>query len=167
MRVRALGGRTQAALAADEGSSPIELAVSLQATMLLLYCFMQVCLAYYSIDLVSELARVGTRYAMYHGASCPNSSNPTCEATASQVNTYVEGYYQNGEGTNLPNIACRPITVNTTYAAAGSSSYAAGNSEAPGGSVKVTVTCALAIAVPLAPQHSLTFSSTSVMPIVQ
>jgi hypothetical protein len=69
---------------------------------------MELCLAFYSHDMISEAAREGSRYAIYHGATCPTSASPTCEATATQVNSYVTGL-------GWPNLAGGAMTVATTY----------------------------------------------------
>jgi Flp pilus assembly protein TadG len=153
--------------ASEQGSTLTEFGMSIPVILLVIYAFTEICLAIYSSDLCSELARVGTRYAMFHGSSCPTSSNPTCEATASQVNTYVSTWYAAGSSQKVLNLACRSITVNTTYAAAGSNSFAATNSEAPGGQVQVTVTCAFPITLPFVPPNGLSLTSSSVMTIMQ
>lgn len=148
-------------LARDErGSSLIEMAVTLPVLFTFLYCFMEVCLAFYSQDLISELAREGTRYAMVHGASCPTSGNPTCEVTASQVNSYVSGL-------GLPNIAGGTLTPATKYAASGTTSFSTSGPETPGSLVQVQITYTFPITMPLLPRSSFTLTSTSVATIVQ
>jgi len=134
-----------------DGSALIEFALTSSLLFTLLFCFMEICLVFYSYDLISEAAREGTRYAMYRGASCPNSTTPTCEVTASQVNTYVSGLV-------WPNLAGGTITPATTYPS--------GN-ENVGSTVQVTVTYVFPIKMPFVPTHSITMASTSVMPILQ
>ena len=133
------------------GSASIEFALTSSLLFTLLFCFMEVCLVFYSYDLISEAAREGTRYAMYRGASCPNSTTPTCEVTASQVNTYVSGLV-------WPNLGGGTITPATTYL---------NGSEAVGSTVQVKVTYVFPIKMPYVPTHSITMASTSVMPILQ
>ena len=135
----------------EQGSTLIEMAVTLPVLFTLLFCFMEICLAFYSRDMISESAREGTRYAKYHGASCPTSSNPTCEATATQVNSYVAGL-------GWPNLAGGAMTVATTYPS--------GN-EAVGSLVQVKITYVFAIKMAFVPKSSLTMSSTSEAYIVQ
>jgi len=135
----------------EHGSTLIEMAVTLPVLFTLLFCFMEMCLAFYSHDMISECAREGTRYAAFHGASCPTSADPTCEATAAQVNTFVSGR-------NWPNIGGGTITVAT--------SYPNGN-EAKGSVVAVKVTYVFPIRMPFVPRNPLTMSSTSQMYIVQ
>ena len=151
LRLHPRRGWRFAVLQDDDGSGLIELAVTLPALFGLFFCFMEMCLAFYSYDMISESAREGTRYAMVRGASCPTSSNPTCEVTATQVNTHVSGL-------GWPNVAGGTMTVNTTYPS--------GN-EAVGSLVQVKVTYVFAIKMPLVPKSSLTMNSTSEAYIIQ
>jgi hypothetical protein len=115
-----------------------------------LFCFMEMCLLFYTHDMISELARQGTRYAMVRGASCPTLSSPTCEVTADQVNTYVSGL-------GWPNIGGGTITPATIYS----------NCEAVGSTVTVKVTYVFPIRMPFVPKTALTMTSSSTMTIVQ
>ena len=135
----------------ERGSTLIEMAVALPLLFTLLFCFMAMCLAFYSRDMISEAAREGTRYAMLHGASCPNFTTPTCEATATQVNSYVTGL-------GWPNLGGGTMTVATTYPS--------GN-EAVGSLVQVKITYVFAIKIAFVPANSLTMTSTSEAYIVQ
>ena len=128
--------RTAELAGAENGSSLIEMSLALPVLFTLMFCFMELCLAFYSRNMISECAREGTRYAMFRGASCPSAATPTCEATASQVNTYVSGI-------GWPNIAGGTMTVNTTYP---------GGSEAVGNAVKVQVTYVFPFHAPFVPR---------------
>ncbi len=141
-----------AALRSNEsGANLIEYALGLTVLFTLTFCFMELCMVYYSYDLIEELAREGTRYAMVRGATCPTATSPTCEVTASQVNSYVSSL-------SYPNPGGGTITPNT--------SYPDGN-ESVGSRVQVTVTYVFPIRMPFVPKSSLTMSNTSVMRIVQ
>ena len=135
----------------EEASALIEMALSLTALFTLIFCFMEACLAVYSVDLISELACEGTRYAMVRGAACPNTTSPTCEVTASQVNSYVSAI-------SLPNLARGTITIATTYP---------DGNEAVGSRVQVKVTYVFPISMPFVPKASSTMSTTSQMYIIQ
>jgi len=63
----------------EEGSTLVEFAVTLPTLFAFLFCFINICLLLYSYEMISQSAREGTRYAMVRGASCPTSTNPTCE----------------------------------------------------------------------------------------
>ena len=139
------------ALSREQGSAVIEMAITLPVLFTLFFCFMEICMAFYSRDMISESARQGTRYAMFHGASCPSTSNPTCEVTAAQVNTYVAGL-------GWPNFAGGTMTVATTYP---------NGNEAVGSLVQVKITYVFAIKMPFVPTNALTMSSTSEAYILQ
>lgn len=135
----------------EDGATLIEFAFTLTAFFTCLFCFMELCLAFYTHNMISELAREGTRYAMVRGASCPSSSNPTCEVTASQVNIFVSNIA-------LPNLDGGTMTVNTTYP---------DGDEIVGHRVQVMVIYNFKIAMPFVPKNAITMSSTSVAYIVQ
>jgi Flp pilus assembly protein TadG len=160
--VRALlRDRRCAALAgAEDGSQLVEFALSISALFLLIFCFMEISLLVYSFNLISYLARQGTRYAMVRGASCLTTTSVSCEVTASQVNSYVLT-------AGLPNLAGGAIVVATTYASAGSTTYTTTGSETVGSSVKVKVTYSVATSMPFVTKNSYTMASTSVMTIIQ
>jgi hypothetical protein len=135
----------------EDGGSLIEMAVTLPLLFTLLFCFMELCLAFYSHDMISEAAREGSRYAIYHGATCPTSASPTCEATATQVNSYVTGL-------GWPNLAGGTMTVATTYP---------NGNENVGSLVQVKITYVFAIHMAFVPTNSLTMTSTSKAYIIQ
>jgi len=143
----------------EAGQSLIEMAVTLPVLFAFLFCFMELSLAFYSYNMISETAREGTRYAMVHGASCPNSTNPTCKATAAQVDAYVLGI-------GWANVAGGTMTVCTYYNNNACNTNPTG-SEAVGNPVKVTVTYVFPITMPFVPKNSLTMTSSSQMTIVQ
>jgi hypothetical protein len=127
------------------------MAITLPLLFTLIFCFMELCLAFYSHDMISEAAREGTRYAIYHGATCPTSSSPTCEATATQVNSYVTAL-------GWPTLAGGAMTVATTYP---------NGNENVGSLVQVKITYVFAIHMAFVPTNSLTMTSTSEAYIVQ
>ena len=135
----------------DQGSALLEFALGTVVLFSLVFCFIEVCLIAYTRDTISECAREGTRYAMVRGASCPNTASPTCEVSASQVNTYVSAI-------RLPNLAGGTMTVATTYP---------DGNEAVGSRVQVLVSYAFTIRVPLVPAHAINLSSTSKVYILQ
>ena len=145
--------------ASEKGMTLVEMAVTLPVLFAFLFCFMELSLAFYSYNMISETAREGTRYAMVHGASCPTSGNPTCEATAAQVDTYVLGI-------GWANLAGGTMTVCVYYNNNTCNTNPSG-SEAVGNPVKVTVTYVFPITMLFVPTNSLTMKSTSQMTIIQ
>jgi Flp pilus assembly protein TadG len=133
-----------------DGSSLIEFAITLPTLFALIFCFMELCMVFYTYDMISESAREGTRYAMVRGASCPSTANPTCRATIAQVNAYVSGL-------GWPNVGGGKVTPNTVYDGA----------EAVGTHVQVTVTYTFPITLPFVPTKPISLSSTSKATIIQ
>jgi Flp pilus assembly protein TadG len=129
----------------------LEIALTLPVLFAFLFCFMELCIIFYTYSMISEAAREGTRYAMVHGATCPTSANPTCEVTVAQVNTYVSGL-------GWPNLGGGTMTVAT--------SYPNGN-ESIGSPVKVAITYVFPITMPLVPTSSISMSTASQTTIIQ
>jgi Flp pilus assembly protein TadG len=135
----------------DEGSSLIEMALSYSILFVLLFCIMEMCLAFYSQHMISEAARGGTRYAMVHGASCTTSTGSSCTLTSAQINTYVSGLV-------WPNIAGGTMSANTTYP---------NGNENVGSEVQVQVTYTFKVTMPFVPKDTITLTSTSKVPILR
>jgi Flp pilus assembly protein TadG len=135
----------------DEASGLIEFAVALPLLCTFLFCFMEACLIIYSQNLISELACEGTRYAMVHGAACPSTTNPTCEATATQVNSFVSSI-------NIPNLAVGTITPTTTYP---------DGNEAVGSRVQVKISYTFPITMPFVPKTAFNLTAISTTYIMQ
>jgi Flp pilus assembly protein TadG len=135
----------------EEGGALVEFAVTLPVLITFFFGLIQVCLAAYMHNVISETAREGARYAMVHGSTCVNAVGSSCTVSASAVNSYVT--------TNCwPNLGGGTISVN--------SSYPDGN-EAPGSRVQVNVTYLFPFKVPYVMSTTLTMSSTSVAYIIQ
>jgi hypothetical protein len=112
---------------------------------------MQVSLAYYTYEWISECAREGTRYAIVHGSTCQTAGGASCTVTSSGVNTYVAGI-------GLPNLGGGRMTVTTTYP---------DGDEVPPHRVQVTVTYLFPYNIPWVTSRSLNMSSSSEMTILQ
>lgn len=130
--------------------------VSFALTVSILFGFIfgltTMCLAFYTYESISELAREGARYAIVHGSTCETSAGASCTASASQINTYVQNI-------GLPNVAGGTLSVNTTFPDGG---------EVPDTDrVEVNVTYTYPWDIPFLGSRNLTMSSTSEMYIVQ
>jgi Flp pilus assembly protein TadG len=136
----------------EEGSALVEFALTVPILMTFFFGLIQVCLASYTHQVISETAREGTRYAMVHGSSCVTGNGSTsCTATAAAVNSYVAAH-------GWPNIGGGTLGVNTTYP---------DGNENPDSRVQVNVTYLFPFKIPFVPPSTLTMSSTSVTYIVQ
>jgi Flp pilus assembly protein TadG len=144
-------------LRGEEGSELVELAVSLPILFGFVFGLMQICLAFYTHEYISELAREGTRYAIVHGPSCETSAGASCTVTASAVNAYVSGL-------GWPNLGGGTLTVSTTYPGPGGPGSAGNVVNQP---VRVTVTYTFPYKIPFVTSKNLSMSSTSQMYIIQ
>jgi Flp pilus assembly protein TadG len=140
----------------EKGQALLESAVSLPVLFALLFCFMELCLVFYTYDTISESAREGSRYAMLLSTTCTNSSGASCTATAAQVNSYVSGL-------GWPNIAGGTMTVSTIYKtpAGGVGTNSVSNI------VVVQVSYIFPITMPFVPKNLITLKSASQMTIIQ
>lgn len=135
----------------EQGSALVDFAFAMPVLLSFFFGLIEVCLASYMHQVISETAREGTRYAMVHGSTCENSSGSSCTATAATVNSWVGAV-------GWPNLGTGSLTVSTTYP---------DGNELPGSRVQVTVNYAFPFNVPFLPPTTLTMSSTSVACIVQ
>lgn len=135
----------------EEGSALVEVALTVPVLLTCFFGLIDVSLAFYTHQVLSESAREGTRYAMVHGSTCTTGSGNSCTVSASTVNSYVSGL-------SWPNIGGGTMTVSTTYP---------DGNEAPGSRVKVTATYNFPFSVPFIPASTLTMSSTSITYILQ
>ena len=135
----------------ESGQALIEAAIALPILAAFLFTMIELCLVFYSYNLSSELAREGTRYAIVHGATCLTSSNASCTASATAINSYVSHL-------GWPNLGGGTITPAT--------SFPDGN-ENPGNRVQVQVTYVFPVDLPFVPQSSISMKSSSVMYFIQ
>jgi len=156
IQIRAAEEQSRDAAGSEGGSALIETAVSLPVLFVLLFCFMEVCLVFYSYDMISESAREGTRYAMFLSSTCTNSSGASCTATAAQVNSYVSGL-------GWPNLAGGTMTASTTY----KTPAGGAGTNIVSDFVVVQITYVFPITMPFVPKNSITLKSMSQMIIVQ
>lgn len=139
-----VGGRNL--LKGERGSELVEFAFCAPILFVFIFGLIQMCLAFYSYDYISELAREGTRWAMVRGSACS-----ACTANASTVEAYVSSI-------DLPNIGGGTVTP--------VASYPDGDEVAPH-RVKVVITYNFPYNIPFIPNKTLTMTATSEMPIEQ
>jgi Flp pilus assembly protein TadG len=147
----ALRRRRQNPARSEEGGALVEFALTVPILFTFFFGLIEVSMALYMHQVLSECAREGTRYAMVHGSTCVNGAGSSCTMTAASVNSYVSGL-------TWPNIGGAPIVVSTTFP---------DGNQSPGSRVKVYVSYAFPYRVPFIPPTTLNMSSTSVTYIVQ
>lgn len=148
-------GLERGCLRSEEGAHLVEFALTLPILLGVIFGLMQVCLALYMHEYTSELAREGTRYAIFHGPTCKTSGGASCTVTAAGVNSYVAGL-------GWPNIgggAFNASNVSTTFPGTGG--------QLVGNPVVVTVTYQYPYKIPFVTSKTLSLTSTSQMTIVQ
>jgi Flp pilus assembly protein TadG len=145
-------GGKRSFLHGEEGVELVELALAAPILFGFVFGLMQVCLAFYTYEYISELAREGARYAAVHGPSCETSAGVSCAATAASVNSYVAGIADF-------NLGGGALVVNTTYPGIGG--------ELVNNPVVVSITYTYPYKIPMVTSKTLTMSSTSQMTIIQ
>jgi Flp pilus assembly protein TadG len=143
--------RNQARLRSEGGQSAIEFAFAVPILVAVVFGFMQLCMIFYTRNLISECAREGSRYAILHGATCKTSSGSSCEAAVSDIQSYITG-------NKLPNIGGGTMQIAVTYPD--------GNDQ-PNSRVTVTITYAYALKAPFIPSQFINLKSSSTMIILQ
>jgi Flp pilus assembly protein TadG len=136
---------------AERGDSLVEFALTIPILLTFLLGLTEMCLGYYTYEWISEAAREGTRYAIVRGANCETSAGASCEATASDVNTYVTSI-------GLPNLGGGTMIANTTYP---------DGDEVSPHRVKVVVTYTFPYKIPWVTSSNISLTSTSEMYILQ
>jgi Flp pilus assembly protein TadG len=156
----------------DQGSALAEYAIVLMVLLTFLFGIMDFSRFLYTYHFVSEIAREGTRYAVVRGAtfgttSCASPSTFACNATAANVQSYVQGL-------TPPGITPSSLTVTTTWpgtapTGAATACNTANGNNSPGCLVQVAVSYPYKFILPFLPKSSSTWtvSSTSVMVIAQ
>jgi Flp pilus assembly protein TadG len=119
------------------GQAMLETAVSIIVFLTLLLGVIDFGYGLYTYDLVSYAAKIGSRWAIVHGAT---SGSP---ATASDVQNYI--------ATQIAGLDPSKMQVNTSWSPDNS----------PGSTVSVQVTYNFSFADPLVPIKSLTFNASS------
>jgi Flp pilus assembly protein TadG len=149
------------------GSIIVEVALASIVLLCMLFGIMEISLALYSYDYISDAAREGSRYAMVRGStSCTNTPNLTnCQVTAAQIQTYVQNL-------GYPGINSANTTVATTWLSASATqpttwTACANVCNAPGNQVQVNVVYAFPLTIPFVSARTLSLTSTSRMVISQ
>lgn len=142
----------------EEGSSVIEMALSMVVLLMILFGLIDICLALYTYHFVSDAAREGSRFAIVRGSACALPGYE-CNATAPQIQTYVQGLA-------FPGIDPSNMTVTTTWSAypAGEVCASAACND-PGDLVTVQVNYNFPVAIPFVSASTIAMSSTSSMVI--
>ena len=157
--------RRRLGVRSDEGATIVEFALSCSILCMMLFGIVEVSLAVYTYDFVSEAARDGARYAIVRGNRCTGMTD--CNATSAQIQTHVQTL-------NYPAINTSNLTVTTTWLSAASappnmtwSSCSGSGCNKIGNAVNVQVQYPFTLSVPFSPVLTINLSNTSQMVIAQ
>ncbi|HMG86104.1 MAG TPA: TadE family protein [Terracidiphilus sp.] len=145
----------------DEGSAIVEMAVVSSLLFAVLFGIIELSLALYTYNYVSDAAREATRYAIVRGSACTQLTN--CGVTSAQVQSYVRSL-------GYPGMTSTNTTATTTWYSPSSAPpttwTACGTPcNAPGDAVQVKVTYSFPLSIPFVPKSTLSLKSTSLMVI--
>jgi Flp pilus assembly protein TadG len=170
----------------EDGTSLVEVAVSLSLYLMLLFSVIELLLSMYAYNFVSDAAREGTRFAVIRGAnSCvPTSAFPNCNlgpgSITSSTNPSHNAVLQYIETMRYPGLTASNLSADVSWwvahqNAGGQTSWntqcagaldAKGNAcNAEGNAVRVVVTYNFPLRLPWMQAHLLKVSSTSQMVI--
>lgn len=147
----------------EEGSSIFEFALTFIVVMGLIFGIMQLCLAFYTYQVVNEYAREGARYAIVHGSNCflANGTTSCHNDSNAQLQTVVQNY-------GYPGITASNVSVTATNTfAPGQTACLTASCQGTGDQITVTVTYPYTLSVPFIPSKIWTMSSSSTMIISQ
>lgn len=146
----------------EDGSSIVEFILVFLVVMELLFGVMQLCLAFYSYEVISEYARAGARYAMVHGSTCLLANGSSCyNDTDAELQAVIRSI-------NYPGITTSNVVVTAGHTfAPGRTSCLTASCLGAGDQITVNVAYAYKLSIPFIPAKSFTMSSTSTMIISQ
>ena len=147
----------------ERGQATVEMALASMIMLSMFIGIIEMALALYTYNFISEAAREGARYAMVRGSSCTSLTN--CGATPAQIQTYLQSLSLGGTA------SATNMTVSTTWLSASTTipttwtSCGTTECNAPGNAVQVRVTYAFPLTLPWLAKTTLNMSSTSQMVI--
>ena len=179
-------GRGADKLQQEDGASLIEASVSIAVFLSLILGVIQILMALYAYNFVSDAAREGTRYAVIRGEdSCyPNPSFPNCNLQPSSIKSntnpntnpvlsYVDSFrYPGLDEKNLSAVVTWWVASQTpnghtswTIPCTGKVDDKGNACNAEGNAVRVVVTYSFPLSIPLMHKSIVQVSSTSQMVI--
>jgi Flp pilus assembly protein TadG len=153
----------------EKGSSLIEIAACLTALLMLSFGVIDCSRALYADLYVGYSAHAAARYAMvrgstWNGTTCSDTTTASCDATNSNVTSYVQSMAPLGIDTTTP---LKVATAWPGTTAAGSSCMTSNGANSPGCVVQVAVTYNFTFVLPFLPKSTLALKSSSAVTIAQ
>jgi Flp pilus assembly protein TadG len=157
--------RSRRGICGEEGATLVEFALASVIFVGILFGIIEVSLAVYSYDFVSEAARDAARYAIVRGANCKYM--PDCAATNANIQTHVQSL-------NYPGINTSNLTTTTVWYSHATAppnmvwtTCGATQCNAIGNAVKVTVNYTFPLSVPFWQGSTINLTNSSMMVISQ
>lgn len=141
----------------ERGSVLVEFALVSSVALILMFGIMELGRALFTYHLVSNAARLGSRYAIVHGSDCSITLAGCAATTPAQIQTYVRN--------SSPGISSSSLAVTTAWttgAACLGSPF-----KGSGCTVTVQATYTFTSIVPLLNMASIPMTSTSAMVVSQ
>jgi Flp pilus assembly protein TadG len=142
----------------DGGASLVEFAVSAAVLLMMIFAIIQVSLALYAYNYVSDAAREATRYAMVRGTAC--TGMPDCNADAATIQTFVRSVQYPGIDKNNLTAAAHWFRASQSAPTTWTVECAVQCAQ-PGNAVQVQVTYTYPLYVPFWKDSSVNISSVS------
>lgn len=177
-------------VSSEEGASLVEMALSATVVFMMLFGVIEICLAFYTYNYVSDAAREATRYAIVRGApacdisitfpNCdlkPASIGSTTDPTQNPVLQYIESLGYPGLNPSYLSANVTWWSAHVTQGGANGFSTTDWNTQCtsvdlgnqpcntPGDAVQVVVTYAFPLNIPFLGNQSINVTSTSKMVI--
>lgn len=163
-------GRTKEVARQDDGNSIVEMSIGISLFLMVLVGIIEVGLAMYTYNYVSDAAREGSRWAIVRGAAC-SANTPGldhCNASQTDIQTYLQSLPYPGINSSNLTVTASWLTATkppTSWSTCTASSTVTCN--LPGNEVQVTVSYPFSLNVPFWRNASVTVASTSSMVISQ
>lgn len=141
----------------ERGQSMVEFAMVSTVFLMMLFGIIEMGRALYDFHLVSNAARLGSRYAMVRGSDCVKTLAGCSAATAAQIQTYVRSV--------SPGIPAGSLSVATSWATG--TECLGSPFQGAGCTVTVTATYSFATVAPILGIGTIPMSSSSTMVIAQ
>ena len=155
-------------LGCERGSALVETALATPIWFACVFGVMWGSLLMYAAHSTATAASAAARYAIVRGSTwigtpCQSTASANCDATAANVQSYVEGILP-------PGLSADSLTVSTQWpgtTATGSACDTDLGTNGPGCMVTVGVTYSFKFSIPLVPKASIPVSATSTMMVLQ
>jgi Flp pilus assembly protein TadG len=158
-------------LRSEEGANLVEFAFSLGIFLAVTIGIIMLCMALFTYEYVDFAAREATRWAIVRGNQCSISSSSMkyCDATSTDIQTYVQGLNYPLINTNKIQATAQwlQVSYSKTSPPVASWTLCSDQCNSPGNEVQVLVSYPYTMTIPFAGSYSFTISSSSTMVISQ